>query len=273
MTFSNAKYAVDATDKFELIYAEVINRADGKTYIYNNVDRIPLKFMEDDDEALTIELIQQQQMEEMKLQEVQKEIVEEAKSRNVISDHTDITVATEVVPDYDANGNRILNYKVKFTYEVEPAFTAVEDFAPGKYRAEQSGAASSMLALVKKSLEGELARYVKEGKKVQIKISGTADSSPVRSRIAYDGVYGDFVDEPAVYDGKLTGITVTSKGGITTNEQLAFLRAQGVKQFLQDNIKELNDMKTSYKTEINVAEGKGSQFRRITAELLFVDAL
>lgn len=275
LSFTNARYTVTNGDKFELIYAEVLNSADGKTYIYNNVDRVPLNFMQDDEEdeeQVSLELLQQQQMEEMKLREIQEQVVEEAKSQNVISDHTNITVATEVEPDYDANGNKILNYKVKYTYEVDPGFTAQEDFGPGKYHVEQSGAAKSMLEIVNKSLQGELSRYIKEGKKLNVKISGTADSSPIVGRIIYDGIYGEFVDEPVYNNGELTGISVTPKGRITQNEQLAFLRAQGVKGFLQDNVKELQDMRTSYRIEINVAEGKGSQFRRITTELTFVDA-
>lgn len=273
LSFTNARYTVDANDRFEMIYAEVINSADGKTYIYNNIDRTPMNFMEDDEEAVSLELIQQQQMEEIKLRELQEQVVEEAKSQNVISDHTNITVSTEVIPDYDANGNKILNYKVNYTYEVDPDFTAKEDFGPGKYHIDQSGAAKSMLAIVEKSIAGDLARYVKEGKKVNIRISGTADSSPIVGRIIYDGIYGEFEDEPVYNNGNITAISVTPKGRITENEQLAFLRAQGVKKFLEDNVKELNQMKSTYRIDINVAEGKGSQFRRITTEITFVDAL
>ncbi len=274
LQFTNARYAVDNSDRFEMIYAEVLNSADGKTYIYNNIERAELNFMVDDeeDDEVSLALIEQQQMEEIRLREIQEEVVAEAKSQNVISDHTNINVSSEVVPDYDANGNRILNYKVSYTYEVDPGFTAKEDFGPGKYHINESGAASSMLEIVRKSLEGELARYVKEGKKVNVRISGTADSSPIVGKIIYDGVYGDFDEEPIYNNGELTTVTVTPKGRITENEQLAFLRAQGVKKYLEDNIKELQQMKSNYRIDINVTEGKGSQFRRITAEITFVDA-
>lgn len=274
LQFTNARYAVDNSDRFEMIYAEVLNSADGKTYIYNNIERAELNFMVDDeeDDEVSLALIEQQQMEEIRLREIQEEVVAEAKSQNVISDHTNINVSSEVVPDYDANGNRILNYKVSYTYEVDPGFTAREDFGPGKYHINESGAASSMLEIVRKSLEGELARYVKEGKKVNVRISGTADSSPIVGKIIYDGVYGDFDEEPIYNNGELTTVTVTPKGRITENEQLAFLRAQGVKKYLEDNIKELQQMKSNYRIDINVTEGKGSQFRRITAEITFVDA-
>lgn len=274
LQFTNAKYTVDDNDRFQMIYAEVINSADGKTYVYDNIERIAMNFMEEDEEEdVSLQLIQQQQMEEIRLRELQEQIVEEAKSRNVISDHTNIAVSTEVIPDYDANGNKILNYKVNYTYEVDPGFTAQEDFGPGKYHIDESGAAKSMLEIVEKSIAGELSRYVKEGKKVNIRISGTADSSPIVGRIIYDGVYGPFEEEPVYNNGELHPISVTPKGRITENEQLAFLRAQGVKQFLEENIKELSQMRTNYRIDINVVEGKGSQFRRITTEITFIDAL
>lgn len=82
-------------------------------------------------------------MEEVRLRELSERVVNEAKNMNVISDHTNISVASRVVEDYDANGRRILNYEVSFTYDVAPGFSAQEDFPSGKYHVEQSGAASS----------------------------------------------------------------------------------------------------------------------------------
>lgn len=78
-------------------------------------------------------------MEEMRLQELKQKVVDEAKMQNVISDHTNITVDSRVVSDFDANGEKILNYVVKFSYQVEPDFSVHEDFAPGKYHVEESG--------------------------------------------------------------------------------------------------------------------------------------
>ncbi len=60
---------------------------------------------------------------------------------------------------------------------------------------------------------------------------------------------------------------------MTENEQLAFLRAYSVKNYLNDNIKALNDMNTNYRYDIDVAKDKGSEFRRITIEFNFIDAL
>lgn len=272
LEFRNARYGVLNDDSFELIYAEVFNSATGKTYTYDNIDRVPLSFVEGDDNVVSIEVIQQQQMEEMRLMEIREQVLAEAKQENVISDHTNISVDSRVDPSYDSEGNKILNYTVRFTYEVDPEFTAHEDFGPGKYRVDESGAASAMLNIVKQAFEGDFAQYFKEGKKLLVKISGTADSTPIVSTIKYDGSYGDFVDEPVYKDGQLTGLTVTSKDLVKQNEQLAFLRAMGVKNHLHNNIEQMNKVNTDYQYHIAVSQDKGSQFRRITTEFTFVDA-
>ncbi len=113
---------------------------------------------------------------------------------------------------------------------------------------------------------------MKNGTRLNIKISGTADASPSQNSIAYDGAYGDIENEPIYQDNKMSAITVTQKDGIKSNEQLAFLRAYGVKEYLDNNVQGLKDMDTRYTYNIGVSEGKGSEFRRITIEFTFVDA-
>lgn len=272
LTFTDAEYGLLPNDSFELIYAKVHNGANGRTYIYDNRDRRTIDFLEGDENVVSIAVIRQQQMEEMKLQELRERVIEEAKSDNIITNHTNIAVKSRVDPTYDANGNKIMNYIISVSYEVEPGFSAQEDFGPGKYHVEESGAANSMLRIIKEALEGDFARYVKDGKKVLIRISGTADSTPVARTIPYDGSYGDFEDEIVYKDGTMTGMTVDKKGGITQNEQLAFLRAYGVKDFIEKNIPALEKMNSDYRYDISVAEGKGSEFRRITTDFTFVDA-
>ncbi len=271
LLISEQQYGLLGDDSFELIYAKFTNKKTGAEYIYDNVNRKPMNFMNNDN-VVSIELVQQQMMEEIRLEELKEQVMNEAKRDNIISDHTQISVNSEVIPEYDANGNKILNYNVNFTYQVDPEFSAQEDFAPGKYRAEQSGAASSMLNIVKNAFEGDFANYVKAGKRLNVKISGTADASPIRNTIAYDGAYGDIENEPIYQDNKMSVITVTQKDGIKSNEQLAFLRAYGVKEFLDTNVAGLSDMDTRYTYNIGVSEDKGSEFRRITVEFTFVDA-
>lgn len=272
LLISETQYGLLADDNFELIYAKFTNKNTGEEYIYDNKNRIPMNFIQNDN-IVSLELVQQQMMEEVKLQEIRNQVVAEAKKDNIISDHTEITVDSQLIPRYDANGNKIVNYSVKFNYQVDPEFSAHEDFALGKYRAEESGAASAMLNIVKNALEGEFRNYVKEGRKVEITISGTADATPIVHTIAYDGSLGEIVDEPVYQDDIFSTLSVSKKEGINSNEQLAFLRAYGVKEFLNSNVEGIKDMNTKYSYKIGVSKDKGSEYRRITVEFEFVDAL
>lgn len=272
LEFRNSKYGVMADDNFELVYAEVFNSANGKTYVYDNIDRMPLNFMADADNVVSIELIQQQQMEEMRLEELRREIMDNAKKENVLTDNTSITVDSRIEPDFDADGNRILNYCVSVTYDVAPELSVSEDFQPGKYVSTQSPAANAMLQLVKQAFEGDLSQYLKEGKKLQVVISGTADALPIMSKLIYNGEFGDINNQPYYNQDNMTTITMVNGQRINLNEELAFLRAYGVKDFLEKNVAHFNDMNRSYRYNIAVSQEKGSANRRINVDFKFIDA-
>jgi hypothetical protein len=70
----------------------------------------------------------------------------------------------------------------------------------------------------------------------------------------------------------LNNITLNKKGGIADNEQLAFARALGVKNYIENKIQGFAGMKTEFKNYIEVSKEEGSQFRRISVIYTFVDA-
>ena len=99
-----------------------------------------------------------------------------------------------------------------------------------------------------------------------------ADALPINGSIAYDGCYGDFEGEPVYKNDDLGNITVTKKAGITGNEQLAFLRATGVREYIKANVPSLSQMDVNYIHNIEIAKGKGGEYRRISVDFTFVDA-
>lgn len=272
LEFRNAKYGLTKNDKFELIYADVYNKASGKTYKYDNLDRESFDYMKSDDNFIPLNLVQQSNMDEIKLQEIKESIMNMAKQQKTISDHTKISVDAGIASETDANGKKIMNYNINFSYEVEQGFSAQEDFGPGKYATDQSGAAMSMLAIMKTAFEKDFAQYVQAGKKLRVKITGMADASPINGKIAYNGVYGKYTNEPVYKDNDLSNITVTKESGITQNDQLAFLRAVGVKEYLLQNIPAFSKMNSDYNYYIEVTKEKGSEYRRISVAFTFVDA-
>lgn len=273
LKFENAVYVLNENDEFELAYVEVKNETTNKVYIFDNIGRLKLQAMENDMNFVPLEIMQQASQEEVKLQAIKEEVVAENKNEKLISDNTQINVKTEVLPDVNADGEKILNYKIGYQYEViNKAFSAKEDFPAGQFITEKSNAAMSLLNIIKKAFEGDFAKYLGPDKQVKIIITGSADASRILNVKPYDERYGRFVDEPYYKDGNLDNITVTKESGISTNDQLALMRAAGVHDYIVNNIETLKDTQNTYEYHVEVAKEKGSEFRRINVEFIIVDA-
>lgn len=272
LTFTNTVYAINDKDEFEIIYTEALNKQTGKKYVYDNLDRKSVTAMTLNEDFVPLELIQQSNMEEMILKDIKEKVIEKAKLENKITDHTHINVNTEVINDVDANGKKILNYKVGYNYEVEQEFVSKDDFASGRYKTPESNAAMSMLKIVEEAFSNDFAQYIKPGKRIKIKVSGSADAAPIHGNIPYDGCYGEYENELCYKNGVLSKISVSKASGVTENEQLAFLRASGVKDYITNNITSLKDMITDYEYNIELSDKKGGEYRRISVEFLFFDA-
>lgn len=273
LKFDNAVYVLNDKDEFELAYVEVRNETTNKVYIYDNIGRTKLTALESDVNFVPLEVMQQASREEVQLKEIKEAVIEEKKQDKLITENTQIDVRTEVVPGVDANGNKILNYKVGYQYEViNKEFSAKEDFPSGGYNIERSNAAMSLMKIIKNAFEGDFSKYLAEGKQVKVIITGSADASPIRGRIAYNGQYGEFIDEPYYKDGNLDNITVTKASGITSNEQLALMRAAGVKDYVAKNVNTLANTKNDYEYHVEVAKERGGEFRKINVEFVIMDA-
>ncbi len=270
--FRNAKYGLTADDKFQLVYAEVYNSTTGKTYVFDNRDRRSLDFIYGSDDFVPIELVRQSGMEELKLADLRNAVVAQAKSEQLISDHTHIDVSTGIEQAYDADGKRINNYKVNFKYTVDDGFSSKEDFPAGKFDISTSHAAKSMLDIVTRAFANDFAQYLQPGKKAIIKVTGSADATPIARGLAYNGDFGDPIDEPCTVNGELSSIYIDSTSDIRKNEQLGFVRAYAVRDFIDKNVPQLKDMNVDYRYFVEVSEQKGSEFRRISVEFVFVDA-
>lgn len=225
LQFENAVFGLTPNDNFELIYVDVFNPANKKRYSFDNLDRADLSYLGTDSRFVSLDLIMKSSREDVFLKELKNRIVDDAKAKNLISDHTQIKVDTRIEPAYDANGKSINNYKIAIGYTVDPGYSEKEDFPLGKYRMELSNAASSMMNIVKQAFETEFSSYIDKNKKLIIEVTGSADGSPILNGIPYDGGYGIFENEPVRINGELNSISVSPHSGIKTNEQLAFLRA------------------------------------------------
>ncbi|GHT50802.1 hypothetical protein AGMMS49982_06820 [Bacteroidia bacterium] len=224
----------------------------------------------EEDNFVPLAIVQIANEAEDHLKAAAEEVIKRNKASKLITDKTEIRVGTEVMADVDAEGNKILNYQVNYKYVV---FANGEDYPPGGYNVKKSNAAMSLMTIVKQTLESEdFVKHLSAGKRVKIAIIGSADGSPIRGKIAYDGSYGNFEREPYYHNGKLNNITITKASGITTNPQLAYIRTASVRDWLSDNITTLQKTRNDYQSHIEVAEEKGGEFRKVEVQFTIIDA-
>ena len=268
----NVKYMLNDNDLFEVAYAEVVNPVTNKVYVYDKMKTEPMALSQLDDLMVPLDIVMKTNMEEVSLMNIKDEVVNLAKQEQLISDNTHISVVTQVSRGVSADGKDILNYDINFTYEVDQKFSTREDFKAGRFHTEESGAAISMLKIMKMAFETGFAKYIQEGKKVNFSITGSADASPILRTIAYDGVYGEYLSEPVYKENELTNLTLTKERGISDNYQLAFARAIGVQHYLEKELDNFKRMKRYYDYHIDVSKEEGSQYRRISVQCSFIDA-
>ena len=272
LEFSNHVFSLTPDNNFKLIYVQVYNPTNGKTYIFDNLEGQDLSFLMSDNNFVSLDLIMQSSREDVMLNDIKNKILEEARNNNILSEHTTINVETHIEPATDDMGRKINNYHVDFTYMVDAEGSAKEDFAPGKYQIAQSPAALSLARIIQQAFSNEFAPYLVAGKKLTVNITGSADALPINNAISYDGSLGQFDEEPCYINGNLTTVSVSNQQGIRTNEQLAFMRAQALQQNMMKNLPELSKMDIVYKNNIEVSKQKGAEFRRINVSLIFIDA-
>lgn len=207
------------------------------------------------------------------------EVTNDMRERNIISDQVSTNVQAQVKEEMNEQGISELNLSVTYEYEVKKNDAVVtnfdkqtDDFPPGAYALKSSQAARIIMSVMKNTVESELDNYLLSGKKVTIKITGSTDASPVRNKIAYGGEFGELTDHECYVNGLFDYITVTKSSGITSNEQLAFLRTYAVRDFIEKNISPLRITDNNFEHYANISTQVGAEYRRISVELVVHDA-
>lgn len=180
-----------------------------------------------------------------------------------ITDNVRVTVTTDV---------RYPDLVVSVAYETVVVTEAADDYALGKYTIGDSRACTFMCNFLKDKMENELADYLKPGAKVDVKVTGATDGTPIRSKIDYKGEYGEFNGKDITLNGKPYKMTVTRQSGVRTNGQLAFLRTQGVEHFLKSQVEPMKHTQNSFRSLAVENKEKGGGYRRVSVEMTIHDA-
>lgn len=141
----------------------------------------------------------------------------------------------------------------------------------GKYRVAEydpksSASSKKMLDDMAKQIRTECAPYIKEGGKVDIIFTGSADAIPVLG-IKYNGK--DVYDLPVSVSGTPITMTLTQAAGIKTNEQLALARALKAKDYVYQTVPGLESMKATHYYNVKVSDERGIEYRTVDVEFIF----
>jgi thiol-disulfide isomerase/thioredoxin len=234
------------------------------------------------------ESIESESSEKTKVEEVNEEIVKtdkelSAELQEIINSQVrnekyispdvklDVNVRTENIY---IDGKKETSIHVDYMYEVVKltAENKTDDFPAGSYVLEKSNAAMFTMNFIKKTLEGKLSQYLINNRKVTVKVKGFTDASPISGNLVYKGEYGNYDNEPYFYNSDITTASFQKNKNFNSNRDLGFLRTAGVRHFIQNDIDILKKCDLSFEHEVVVEKEVGSNFRKISVEVIIHDA-
>ncbi|MBQ3780379.1 MAG: caspase family protein, partial [Bacteroidaceae bacterium] len=188
-------------------------------------------------------------------------------------DESYMTVEAELIDTVHADGTLHLDLLYRISYNCRHLEGWTDDYPLGAFDVDSSNSCRAICRLTKRFMETTLKDVATAGRDVDITLWSSADGTEFYSSMPYDGRYGDFRYMPVTFNGERIRISVDRKSGIANNCQLAYLRTQSVKAFLEENVEPLKRthnnyrfITQSYKDSINT-----HYYRRSSIEMRFYD--
>lgn len=213
------------------------------------------------------------------LKELLATMISELRAQRKLTENTQVDVNAEVMPEVKKNGQVEYNMKVRYDVQVLSEHLkklkideGTEDWPSGKYRLKDSQAALQTAGIIKSTIESKLEQYITPGTEVTVKIIGSTDASPFRNAVAYDGAFGEIKDAEYFVNGSFGYVSVNTKDGISSNEQLAYLRTLDIKNFMQKHIGAFRVANVHYEHFAEVADKVGAEYRRVAVEVTIHNA-
>ena len=188
-------------------------------------------------------------------------------------DESYMTVEAELIDTGYTDGTLHLDLLYRISYNCRHLEGWTDDYPLGAFDVDSSNSCRAICRLTKRFVETTLRDVATAGREVDITISSSADGTEFTTQMPYDGRYGDFRYCPTTFNGERIRISVDRATGISNNCQLAYLRTQSVKAYLEENIEALKKTRNryqfvtqSYKDSINT-----HYYRRSSIEIRFYD--
>ena len=182
-------------------------------------------------------------------------------------DESKLGIKADLMSGVNSDGHAELNFKFTIEYTCHHFESVTDNYPTGAYLCEQSNASTAICELTRMMIDEVAPNYFKSGKKVDIKLKASTDITEV-SHLDYNNEYGEFKYVAARYNGESVRISVSQESGISTNAQLAFLRAQGLKDNLSKNVNGLKTTENNYSFDTRSYSETGSMYRNVGIEIL-----
>lgn len=182
-------------------------------------------------------------------------------------DESKVGIKANLLSGVTSEGHAELNYRIAIDYTCRHMESVTDNYPTGKYLCEESNASMALVELTRIMVDELGKDAFKAGKRVSIKIKAATDITEV-SHLDYGGEYGDFRYIAARYNGESVRISVSHESGISTNAQLAFLRAQGLRHNIQRDVNALKATDNEFSYETQSYSETGSQYRNVGIEII-----
>lgn len=181
-------------------------------------------------------------------------------------DESFVDIKAEVTEGTKEDGSNEINFSLEISYNCRNFEGYTDDYPIATYNYEQSNTSRAICNLAKTLVEGTCSDLFAPNLDVTVDIFATTDATQT-AYINYAGEYGDFRYCPAIYNGESVRISVSQEQGITTNAQLAYIRAQSVRDYLEKNISNLKKTNNEFRYITKSYNDTGSLFRRASVKL------
>ncbi len=187
-------------------------------------------------------------------------------------DESYVNINTSIVETVGEDGVKTLDYQYVITYTCRHLEGYTDDYPQGRFDYDSSNSCRALCNLTKTFIDGVLDDYFRAGKQVSITVYSTADGSAIMAPLPYDGRYGEFRYAPVNFNGENLRISVDSQSGIVNNAQLAYLRAQSVRHFLENNVRNLQRTNNVFNYVTRSYADTGAFYRRSSIAIKVHDA-
>lgn len=194
-------------------------------------------------------------------------------NKEKLYDESYMTVTCDLLDTFYADGSMHLDLVYRLSYNCRHLEGYTDDYPLGTYDVDSSNSARAICRLTQTFVEHMLNDVFRPGKEVEVTLSSSADGTEFATAVPYDGRFGEFRYCPVTFNGERLRISVDGTTGINNNCQLAYIRAQGMRSYLESTIPALRQTVNSYRyvTQSYSDSANTHYYRRSAVEMRVSD--